>query len=157
MAGTGVADATGYDATYTNPAGLVGPTERRLTLGYVHAGYRLNLDGAHHPVDATDGLVLGADLPMPFGGVLRDRVALGLGFYFPFGVINRARAPFPDEPRLALLDYAHPGGVGAGRRRRARARAGRRRRRRAGAGGAGGHHLDRAISAGASPPSPRSS
>jgi long-chain fatty acid transport protein len=104
MAGTGVADAEGYDATYTNPAGLVGPTARRLTLGYVHAGYRLNLDGAHRPVDTTDGLVLGADIPIPFGGILRDRVALGLGFYFPFGVINRARAPFPDEPRLALLD-----------------------------------------------------
>src|SRR5207253_354921 len=25
MAGTGVADAEGYDATYTNPAGVVGP------------------------------------------------------------------------------------------------------------------------------------
>jgi long-chain fatty acid transport protein len=104
MAGTGAADATGYDATYANPAGLVGPTNRRLTLGYVHAGYRLNLDGAHRPVDTTDGLVLGADIPIPFGGVLRDRIALGLGFYFPFGVINRARSPFPDEPRLALLD-----------------------------------------------------
>src|SRR5262249_39431882 len=94
----------GYEATYTNPAGLVGPTRRRLTLGYVHAGYRLNLDGMHRPVDTTDGLVMGADVPIPFGGVLRDRVALGLGFYFPFGVVNRARAPFPDEPRLALLD-----------------------------------------------------
>jgi long-chain fatty acid transport protein len=104
MAGTGVADAEGYDATYTNPAGLVGPTNRRLTLGYVHAGYDLSLDGAHHPVDTTDGLILGADIPIPFGGVLRDRVSLGLGFYFPFGVINRARAPFPDQPRLALLD-----------------------------------------------------
>lgn len=104
MAGTGVADAEGYDATYTNPAGLVGPTARRLTLGYVHAGYRLDLDGAHRPVAATDGLLLGADIPIPFGGVLRDRIALGLGFYFPFGVINRARAPFPDEARLALLD-----------------------------------------------------
>jgi long-chain fatty acid transport protein len=104
MGATGVASADGYDATYTNPAGLVGPTNRRLTLGYVHAGYQLSLDGMHHPVDKTDGLILGADIPIPFGGLLKDRVALGLGFYFPFGVINRARAPFPDEPRLAILD-----------------------------------------------------
>ena len=103
MGATGVADADGYDATYTNPAGLVGPTNRRLTLGYVHAGYQLSLDGAHHPVDKTDGLILGADIPIPFGGILRDRVALGLGFYFPFGVINRARAPFPDEPFLPVM------------------------------------------------------
>ena len=104
MGATGVASADGYDATYTNPAGLVGPTNRRLTLGYVHAGYQLSLDGMHHSVDKTDGLILGADIPIPFGGVLKDRIALGLGFYFPFGVINRARAPFPDEPRLAILD-----------------------------------------------------
>jgi long-chain fatty acid transport protein len=43
-------------------------------------------------------------LPLPFGGVLQDRLALGLGLYFPSGVVNRARAPFPDEPRLALLE-----------------------------------------------------
>src|SRR5262249_34322821 len=86
------------------PAGLIGPTRRRLTLGYVHAGYRLNLDGVHRPVDTTDGLILGADIPIPFGGVLRDRIALGFGFYFPFGLVNRARAPFPGAPRLALLD-----------------------------------------------------
>jgi long-chain fatty acid transport protein len=104
MAGTGVADAEGYDATYTNPAGVVGPTRRRLTLGYIHAGYRFRLDGAARPVEATDGLILGAALPIPFGGVLRDRIAVGLGCYFPFGLVNRARAPFPDVPRLALLD-----------------------------------------------------
>jgi hypothetical protein len=104
MAGTGVADAEGYDACYTNPAGLVGPTRRRLTLEYVHAGYHLRLDGQAHPVDAADGMLIGADLPLPFGGVLRDRIALGLAFYFPFGVVNRARAPYPDVPRLALLD-----------------------------------------------------
>jgi long-chain fatty acid transport protein len=104
MAGTGVADAEGYDATYTNPAGIVGPTRRRLTIGWMYGGYRLRLDGADHPVDATQGLILGAALPVPFGGVLRDRVAIGLGFYFPFGLINRARAPFPETPRLAVLD-----------------------------------------------------
>jgi len=104
LAGAGVADAVGYDATYVNPAGLVGATHRRLTLGYVYGGYRLRLDGAARPVETTQGLLLGAALPIPFGGVLRDRVAVGLGFYFPFGLVNRARAPFPDTPRLALLD-----------------------------------------------------
>jgi long-chain fatty acid transport protein len=104
MAATGVADSEGYDAAYTNPAGVVGPTQRRLTLGYVHAGYQLRLDGEPRPVDATDGVILGAALPIPFGGVLRDRIAVGLGFYFPLGLVNRARAPFHDQPRLALLE-----------------------------------------------------
>lgn len=104
MAGTGAADSEGYDATYSNPAGLVGPTRRRLTLGYIGAQYHLHLDGARRPVDATNGLLIGADLPLPFGGVLKDRIALGLGFYFPAGLINRARDGYPDQPRLALLD-----------------------------------------------------
>jgi long-chain fatty acid transport protein len=104
MAGTGVADAEGYDATYANPAGLVEPTRRRLTLGYVHAGYALSLDHAPHPIDATNGILLGANLPIPFGGVLRNRIALGVAFYFPFNLINRARAPYPGQPRLAILD-----------------------------------------------------
>ncbi len=104
MAGTGAADAEGYDAAYSNPAGLIGPTRRRLTLGYVGARYRLYLDGGRRRVEQTNGLILGAALPLPFGGVLKDRLAIGLAFYFPAGVINRAQDGFPDESRLALLD-----------------------------------------------------
>jgi len=104
MAGTGAADAEGYDAAYSNPAGLIGPTRRRLTLGYVGARYNLQLDGEHRGVADTNGLILGAAVPLPFGGVMKDRLALGLGFYFPAGVINRARDGFPDEKRLSLLD-----------------------------------------------------
>jgi long-chain fatty acid transport protein len=104
LAGMGAADSEGWEATYLNPAGVVGPKRRRLTVGYVGARYHLSLDGAPRDVQSTDGILIGADLPIPFGGVLRDRVAIGLGFYFPVGLINRARDGFPDEPRLALLD-----------------------------------------------------
>ena len=104
MAGTGAADVDGYDATYTNPAGLISSTRRRLTLGYVYGHYHLRMDGAARPVDDTNGVVLGAAVPLGFTGVMRDRLAIGLGFYFPTGVLNRARTPFPDEARLALLD-----------------------------------------------------
>jgi long-chain fatty acid transport protein len=104
MAGTGVADADDWEATYLNPAGLVEARHRRLTLGYTGARYRLTLDGMHRKVDQTNGVVLGAVLPLPFGGVLSNRLAIGLGFYFPTGLITRAQDGFPDEPRLALLD-----------------------------------------------------
>jgi long-subunit fatty acid transport protein len=104
MAGTGVADAVGYDACYLNPAGLVGPTRRRLTLGYLGAHFDVNMNGAHRPVDDSDGVLIAADIPLPFGGVLRDRLAIGVSFYYPVGLINRARDGFPDQPRLALLD-----------------------------------------------------
>jgi long-chain fatty acid transport protein len=104
MAGTGTADAEGWEATYANPAGVVGPARRRIDVGYVGARYDLSLDGKHHPVRQTDGIYIGANLPLPFGGVLKDRLAIGLAFYYPTGLITSARAPYPDEPRLALLE-----------------------------------------------------
>lgn len=104
LAGGGVADGDGWDQTYTNPAGLVDARRRRLSIGYLGARYDLHLDGAPRDVTPTNGILLGAVLPIPFGGVLRGRVALGLGFYFPTDLITRARAPFPVTPRLPLLD-----------------------------------------------------
>ncbi len=104
MAGTGAADSESYESSYVNPAGLVDPTRRRLTLSYVGAFYHVRMDGVRRAVQDTEAMVFGAVLPLPFGGVLKDRLALGVGFYFPFGVINRARAPFPNETRLVLLD-----------------------------------------------------
>ncbi len=104
MAGTGVADAEGYDAAYSNPAGLVGATRRRLTVGYVLGRYHLSLDGQHQHVDPTDSLLLGAAVPLPFGGVMKDRLALGFAFHLPIGLVNRAQDGTPTTPRLALLN-----------------------------------------------------
>ncbi len=104
LAGTGAADADDYSAAYLNPAALTDAKQRRLTFGYVGARYHLSLDGVHDVIRHTDGIVLGAALPIGFGGWLKDRVVLGLGFYFPSGVINRAADPYPTTPRLALLD-----------------------------------------------------
>jgi long-chain fatty acid transport protein len=104
LAGAGVADGDGWDQAYTNPAGLVDARRRRLSLGYEGARYHLFLDGARRDVSPSNAVLLGAVLPIPFGGLLRDRVALGLAFYLPTGLITRARAPFPETPRLPLLD-----------------------------------------------------
>jgi long-subunit fatty acid transport protein len=35
---------------------------------------------------------------------MKDRLAIGMAFYYPTGLITTARAPYPDQPRLALLD-----------------------------------------------------
>jgi hypothetical protein len=103
LAGAGATTLTGYEATYVNPAGIHG-TSRRLTLGVVHGAYKLDQDGAPYPIDNTSGLLIGAGLPLPMGGPLRDRLSLGFAFYLPFGVVNRARIPYPDVPWPALLD-----------------------------------------------------
>jgi len=103
LAGTGAAYATGYEATYANPAGLWAG-RRHLAVGAVYGGYRASLGGAPYSIDATSGLVIGGSAPLPLGGALRERIGIGIGLYTPFGVVNRARDAFPDVPRAALLD-----------------------------------------------------
>ena len=103
LGGTGVADATGYEASYQNPAGLA-TGQRNLTLGLVYGGYRTTLDGGPYPIEDTLGLVIGGALPLPLGGIMKNRLGLGLGLYLPTGFVNRVRVPLPEVPRATLLD-----------------------------------------------------
>lgn len=104
MGGTGAADTTGFESAYVNPAGLVVLGKRVFNVGYVLGNFDLTLDKRDYKIEAPTGLLLGANVPLPLGGVLRDRLAIGLGFYLPSNVIAKAHAPFPDEPRIATLE-----------------------------------------------------
>ncbi len=103
LGGTGIAYDTGYEATYANPAGLWAG-RRQLTIGVVYGGYNVTLGCSPYPIDATSGLIIGGSLPLPLGGVLRDRIGLGIGLYTPFGQVNQVQDPFPDVPKAAVLD-----------------------------------------------------
>ncbi len=103
LGGTGTAFLNSFEAVYANPAGLLG-AKKSLTVAAVYGAYQVYLDGGARQIDDTAGLQLGAVLPLPLGGFLRDRLALGFGFYFPFGVVNRVSEPFPEVPRVALLE-----------------------------------------------------
>jgi long-chain fatty acid transport protein len=76
---------------------------RELALGItsavfdVHARTKLSYDPLH-------GSVIGAVLPVPFGGVLKDRIALGLGFFTPFDLVVRGRILYPEKPQYPLAD-----------------------------------------------------
>ncbi len=104
MAGTGIAGSNGWEAAYGNPGALSAEAGRRLTLGYVFGHFGTSIDGASHVPEDTHAAVIGATLPLPLGGFMKDRMVLGLGFVLPAGVITRARVPTDDEARLALLD-----------------------------------------------------
>lgn len=103
LAGTGAADSTGYEASYTNPAGLAMDARRSLSVGYIIGRWDLTLDKTHQNLEHADAILLGANLPLPFGGILKDRLSVGLAFYLPKDVITEARAPFPTDSRLAML------------------------------------------------------
>ena len=107
MGGTGAAHAEGFEATYDNPALLSLSHERRLSLGFQGATYSLSASGAGEPghVSYPDakGILVGAVLPVPFGGVLKDRITLGLGAYTPTDIVVRGRILYPETPQFALL------------------------------------------------------
>jgi long-chain fatty acid transport protein len=107
MGGTGTAHSLGWEATYTNPALLSRIHHNAVTLGFAGAAFDLHADGANLPgrVSALParGFVVGAEVPVPFGGVLRDRVAAGFAFYTPTNALVRGRILYPETPDYPLL------------------------------------------------------
>ncbi|MFO0759604.1 MAG: hypothetical protein U0359_24135 [Byssovorax sp.] len=113
MGQTGVADAQGYEAVYGNPALLSLARDRQLALGYAGAAFDLRA-GSRLSYDALHGSVIGATLPIPFGGLLKDRVAIGLGFFTPFERVVRGRILYPETPQMLIADRAQSVAVQAG-------------------------------------------
>ncbi|MBM4359491.1 MAG: hypothetical protein FJ096_15410 [Deltaproteobacteria bacterium] len=105
---TGTASAEGADAVYENPALLSAARHTTLQLGFEGAALGLRVDGPGMPgaVGATPlrATTIGAVLPLPFAGILRDRAALGLGFVTPTDVVVRARLLYPERVQFPLAD-----------------------------------------------------
>lgn len=102
LAATGVAAADDFECLYLNPSGLAEVKGRRVSAGTLVGSF--SLDGVERPVDKAVGIEVGAAFRLPLGGVLRDRIGLGIGIYVPATVLNRARAPQPGTPFFALLE-----------------------------------------------------
>lgn len=107
MAGAGAAVARGFATTYANPALLALSRDRQLSLGYQAATLSLKAEGPNAPGDVPEegvgGTFIGVVLPLPFGGVIEDRLTLGLGTYTPTQLIARARLLYPERPQFPLL------------------------------------------------------
>ncbi len=107
MGATGVAHASGYESAWHNPALASTIRDNKLTLGYGGAVFALDAVGAGLPGRASTqpakGITIGADIPIPFGGKLRDRVGIGLGFYTPTDVIVRGRVLYPETTQFPLV------------------------------------------------------
>jgi long-chain fatty acid transport protein len=103
LAGTGIASSTDYEATFLDPAGLADAHRKGATVGFLYGDFRLDLAGQDTHTSPARGSIIGAVVPIPFGGALKDRVVLGMGFYVPLDTLNKAKAPFPGQPTFALL------------------------------------------------------
>ncbi|NUQ73470.1 MAG: hypothetical protein HUU21_07945 [Polyangiaceae bacterium] len=113
MGATGAAVAEGYESVYANPALLSLARDRELTLGFLGAHFDLRA-GDRISYDGLRGSFIGATLPVPFGGLLKDRVAIGLGFFTPFDLIVRGRILFPETPQFLIADRTQTVAVQAG-------------------------------------------
>lgn len=104
---TGTALGSGFETVYANPALLSESRHRRLSLGFQVADYALHARGDHAPgtIDAKSmkGVVIGATLPLGFGGILADRITLGLGFFTPTDLVVRGRILYPEKPQFSVL------------------------------------------------------
>lgn len=114
MAATGTAVSHDFEAAYSNPALLSAIRARRLSLGFLGAVQRPTIDGRSVGISAARGVLIGADLPLPLGGTLRDRIALGLAMYTPSDLIVRGRILYPEKEQFPMVDRAASVTVRAG-------------------------------------------
>lgn len=114
MGATGPASAEGYEAVYGNPALLSLARSRQLAVGITSAVFDVHTSTGRLSYDPLHGSVIGAVLPVPFGGVLKDRIALGLGFFTPFDLIVRGRILYPEKQQYPLADRTQSLAVQAG-------------------------------------------
>lgn len=98
------ASATGHEAVYYNPAALAFDEQLTFAIGYQRAGLSLEVNG--EPWQALDapGLDIGFGIPLPFGGVMEDRLTLGLAFVVPQTSILIADTKRPGELTYVLLE-----------------------------------------------------
>jgi long-chain fatty acid transport protein len=107
MGMTGAASAEDYEAIYGNPGLLAETRDKSLTLGFGIARHALRADTPGHeqtlPTDEMRTIYIGAALPLPFGGALKDRVTFGVGFLDPVKVLVRGKILYPERLQYPIL------------------------------------------------------
>ncbi|MBK7396615.1 MAG: hypothetical protein IPJ34_10025 [Myxococcales bacterium] len=107
MGATSAAAAEGYEAVFGNPALLADTREKSLTLGLNFARHFLHADTADRarslPTDPMKTITIGAALPIPLGGVLRDRITFGVGFLDPVKYLVRAKILYPETHQFPII------------------------------------------------------
>lgn len=108
MGNSGAAVGEGTDTVYGNPALLSLSRQTELEFGLMGSTFDLYAEGPTAPGRISyapfRGSTLGGVLPLPFGGVLRDRVVVGIGFITPLDVVVRGRILYPETPQFLIAD-----------------------------------------------------
>lgn len=97
QANTGVAAADDASALYYDPAGLVASPGGELVLGTLGAYSNLAINGQRVRLADPVGFQLAVRAPLPLGGALADRIAVGVGLHLLPRSVARIIAPAPDQ------------------------------------------------------------
>jgi len=107
MGMTAAASAEGYEATFGNPALLADTRQKSLTLGLGIARHALSADTPGRPLslptDEMKTIYIGAALPLPFKGVLEDRLTFGVGFLDPAKFLVRGKILYPERYQYPIV------------------------------------------------------
>lgn len=98
------ADAEGFEAVYYNPAALSFERRPSFSLGYQLGTFDLAIDDTPREARDAPALTIGFGVPIPFGGFLKDRLAIGLGFTIPQTSILIADIEQPTTPSHILVE-----------------------------------------------------
>jgi len=106
MGGAFSAIADDYTGGYYNPGGLLAKTTTRFGFGYQYSKLQLHENGNNIPLSHShrDGFVLGYAFPLPFIGILKDRIAFGYNLYQPPDYLMNVYVPKPSTPQFVLLE-----------------------------------------------------
>jgi len=109
LAGAIGASAEGFESVYYNPAGLAFARRPSFAIGYQTGTFDLRYgvgDATPTKSEALDApaLSIGFGVPIPFGGLLEDRLAIGLGFCIPQTSILIADIERPGDPTFILVE-----------------------------------------------------
>jgi long-subunit fatty acid transport protein len=105
VAGASAARVHDFSAGYYDPAGLTLARRSEASVGVVGFGSRLPLPsgGSFHMSDRV-GILIGAATPIPFRGVLADRLFVGIALHLLPDAIVHVIAHTPDQAFWPLYD-----------------------------------------------------
>jgi long-subunit fatty acid transport protein len=104
QAGAVAATVTDFSAVHYNPAGLVFSPTTAVGVGFIGVGSGLQIQGDHVSLKNQSGPLVGGRAPLPFGGILKDRLAFGFALYVPPATLLRIISRYPQEPFFPLYD-----------------------------------------------------
>lgn len=104
LGGAITGSAAGFEAVWYNPAGMAFDEELTFSFGYQHGILDLEINDEPWAALDTPALVFGFGIPLPLGGVMEDRISMGMGFVLPTTSILIADTKAPGDLTYVLLE-----------------------------------------------------